>query len=207
MQIPSKRNYSVCVRYNVMECTVDVKKLPSEMIDKLKDNLQQLKLFRASNEMLLNTYDKEWRELFDALQPVAQAAIDEIIAYNTKQCSTFQRIKRVLTNNTSSNYKNVPYLLQSMADGSNWGIKMPCASTTNYDLVSSCFDSANAEKVNRMRLLSRDYSRSASNINNVVQVIRQIEAVITAAETEYASVPNITLSTLENLLNPKEISQ
>lgn len=187
-----------------MECTVDVKKLPAEIIVQLKDNLQKLKLFRASNEMLLNTYNKEWRELFDELQPVAQAAITEIDAYNQQQNKIAQRLKRLVLRQRAY-YKSIPQLMFAIADGVNWGIKMPGATTANYDLIADFFDSANAKKVERMRVLSQAHRRSTSNIEIAARDIRQIDAVVTAAETEYASVPNITLSTLENLLNPKEL--
>ncbi len=189
-----------------MECTVDVKKLPAEIIAQLNDNLLKLKQFRASNEMLLNTYDKEWRELFDELQPAAQAAITATDSYNRQQNTIAQRFKRLVLRQRP-NYKCVPQLMVAIADGVNWGINMQYATTANYNSIAEFFDSANAKKVERMRAMSRAYCRSKSNINHAARDIRDIAAVITAAETEYACVPNITLSTLEHLLNPKELSK
>lgn len=192
-----------------MQCTANVKKLPQSKLTQLKENLAKLKLFRASNEMSCNNYNKEWRELFDSLMPAAQETIAAINEHNAKQRKLSQRIKRIVFR-TPSDYRITPYLLQAIADNVNYGITMSCSNTIDYQLLDEYFvefSPISVATVDRMRTLAQRYRRSKRAWNDALLKINNLEAILTAVENEYASVPNISLSTLEELLNPKELTQ
>ena len=189
-----------------MECTVNVKKLPQSKIAQLKENLARLKVFRADNEMACNNYNKEWRELFDSLMPAAQDTMAAIDEHNAKQRKLSQRIKRLVLR-IPSNYKITPLLLQQIAENVDY---VPRHSSYDYQLLDdyfSEFSPSSVATVDRMRALTRGKRRSEDACRSASLKINRLEAIITAADTDYASIPGITLLTLQELLNPKELSE
>lgn len=185
-----------------MELTVNVKQLPADIIDQLKENLDKLKLFRASNITARDNSDKEWRELFDGLMPVALATIAAIDKCNADQCKISQRIKRAVLR-IPRNYKNTPLLLQDIAYNNNRGIDMVRNGSMDYPLLRAYlvkFSPESVATVDRMKALSITFFLCNQAQENTLSKINRLKDIITAVETEYVSMPDIELSALDVLL-------
>lgn len=199
-----------------MKCTVNVKKLPPDIIDKLNAKLQMIKAVQSAQEQLREQLSARWDELYVELQPAAEHVVNSIKASNAKSRTLLSRIKRALLLQ-SDPYVTIPDLIYDIANHEMYGVSY-LAFSRNINLVidnySHMFDEADEQapapsshKLQEMKHIARRFRKSIDVTNCIKTPGDQIAAIVAAAETDYVSAPDITLDQLNTLLTLKEPKQ